>query len=133
MKRFAMTIIALALLPGLSHAELVSPSEVSALGGLSVVVGSAVVIASPFIVVGEVLDASSSGNNVRVQVKTEQGKAETVELPKAAVAKANLQPGDKLTVKPVKSGAILAKNETPIAFLVTPENAKLSHSHALAH
>ena len=49
-----------------------------------------------------------------------------------AVAKANLQPGDKLTVKPAKSGAVLAKNDTPIAFLVTPENAKLSHSHELA-
>jgi hypothetical protein len=137
MKRLAAILVVSvsvsALLPGLSHADsVIKASEASALGGLSVLVGSAVVIASPFIIVGEVLDASTTGNRVAVRVKTDAGKQETIELPKEAVAKADLRPGDKLTVKPAKSGAVLAKNDTPIAFMVTPENAKLSHSHELA-
>lgn len=133
MKRFAALLIAASLLPAVSHADsVVKASEASAVGGLSVMIGSVVVIASPFIIVGEVLDASARGNRVAVRVKTDKGAQETIELPKEAVAKADLQPGDKLTVKPAKSGAVLAKNDTPIAFMVTPENAKLSHSHELA-
>lgn len=135
MKRFvAVTLLACSLAPALSHAQhsTANASQFSAMGGLSMLVGSAVVIASPFIIVGEVLDASTTGKRVTVRVKTDQGKQDTLELPKEAVAKANLQPGDKLTVKPAQAGAVLAKNDTPIAFLVTPENAKLSHSHELA-
>ena len=132
MKRFAATILVLALAPGLSHAGDVGSSELSAGGAYSIVLGSALIIASPFVLVGDIVDASTKGNRVAVRVKTDQGRQETLELPKEATAKANLQPGDKLTVTPAKSGAILAKNDMPIAFVVTQENAKLSHSHELA-
>jgi hypothetical protein len=134
MKQFAAMLLTLALVPALSHAETTGAkaSEYSLLGGLSVLVASSVIIESPFLVVGKVLDSSSKNNQVDVRVETDQGKAETLALSKDAAAKANLQAGDKLTVKPAKSGAILAKNGTPIAFMVTPENAKLSHSHELA-
>jgi hypothetical protein len=133
MKRLAAMLVVSALMSGACHAQSATrTSEVSALSGLSVMFASAAVIVSPFLIVGEVLDTSTTGNRVAVRVKTDAGKQETIELPKEAVAKANLQPGDKLTVKPAQSGAVLAKNDTPIAFMVTPENAKLSHSHELA-
>lgn len=134
MKSFAAIVLSLALAPSLSHAGSSNPnaSELSAAGGLSVLLGSALVIASPFIIVGEVVDASSKGDRVALRVKTDQGKTDTLELPKDVVAKAQVRPGDKLTVTPSKAGAVLAKNDTPIAFLVTPENAKLSHSRELA-
>jgi hypothetical protein len=134
MKRLAATFFSLALASGLAQAgHAPNASELSTSGSLTVVIGSAIVIAAPFVLVGEVLDASSAANHVTVHVRTGQGQQETIELPKEAVAKAKLQTGDRLTVKPSASGAVLAKNDTPIAFMVQPENAKLSHSHELAH
>jgi hypothetical protein len=133
MKRIAASFLCFALASGLAQAEhSLNASELSLVGGLSVVAGSAVVIASPFILVGEVLDTSTTGNRVKVRVTSDQGRQDTIELPKDAVAKAHLQRGDRLTVKPSASGAVLAKNDIPIAFMVPPENAKLSHSHELA-
>lgn len=133
MKRIAASFLCLALASGFAQAEHSSnASELSGYGGLSIVAGSLFVIASPFLLVGEVVDASTPNNRVAVRVQTDQGKQETMELPKETVARANLQRGDKLTVKPTASGAILAKNDVPIAFMAPPENARLSHSHELA-
>jgi hypothetical protein len=48
------------------------------------------------------------------------------------VQRLNIQPGDQLTTTPKEGGAMLEKQGKPIAFLMAPANANLSHSHALA-
>jgi bifunctional DNA-binding transcriptional regulator/antitoxin component of YhaV-PrlF toxin-antitoxin module len=135
MKRLTAIIVAAAMLPAIASAGSVTKaSEMSAVGGLSVIVGSAAIVAAPVVLVsGIVKSAADASGKVRIEVTTDNGTKETILIPKETVDKAKLQPGDKLTVKPVKSGAILAKNDTPIAYVTSPENAKLSRSHELAH
>lgn len=133
MKRLIALLAAVALAPGMAAAgSTLVPSQMSVLGGMSVVGGSLLVVASPFLLVSNVLVASTKAGQVQVEVTTEKGIKETISLPKETVAKAELKAGDRLTVKPSKAGAVLSKNDVPIAYLVTPENAKLSRSHELA-
>lgn len=137
MKRFISMLAAVAILtPGLAladgHYGSTSPSEMSALGGLSMVYGSLLVVSSPFLVVSNVVEASGKSGKVSVEVTTETGAKETIALPRETVVKAQLAAGDKLTVKPSKAGGLVSKNGVPIAYVVTPENAKLTRSHELA-
>lgn len=137
MKRVIAMLAAVAILaPGMASADSrvgsTSPSEMSALGGLSMVYGSLLVVSSPFLVVSNVVEASEKAGKVTVEVTTENGTKETIALPRETVVKANLVAGDKLTVKPSKAGGLVSKNGVPIAYVVTPENAKLTRSHELA-
>lgn len=132
MKILPALILALTMATPAFADSVTKASQASVLGGLSVVAGSFLVISSPFIVVGGIVNDSAAPGHARVSVTTADGTKEAVSLPQATVAKAKLAEGDKLTLKATKTGAILSKNETPLAYLVTPENAKLSHSHELA-
>lgn len=131
----AMLALSACLAPGLASAGLsrINPSEMSVLGGLYVVTGSLFVITSPLLVVSKVVDASSKAGHVIVEVTTEKGKIEKLELPRETVVKANLTAGDKLAVGTTKAGGLLSKNGVPIAYVVTPENAKLTRSLELAN
>lgn len=131
-QRLIALLTAIALAPAVASASPLQASELSAAAGLSVAIGSLIIVTSPVLIVGEVLRASTKGDKVKVQVTNEAGKADSIELPKAVADQAKLSPGDKLAVKQAKAGAVLSKNDQPIAFLVTPENAKLSRSHELA-
>ena len=135
MKRLTASLFAAVLIPGVVWAggpNGSTASEMSAYGGLSVFIGSAAVITSPVVLVADVVDASVKSSKTSVRVRTEKGETQTIDLPKDTVAKAQLKPGDRLTVKPVKAGTILSKGDEPIAFMVPPENANLAHSHELA-
>jgi hypothetical protein len=133
MKKLAAVLLSVFLLaPTLASADsVIKASELSALGGLSVVAAPLYMLSGAAVLVTSVVTTVVDASKVNVLVTTEKGK-ETITLPKSVVDKANLKAGDQLTVKPTKSGALLSKNETPLAFLVTPENAKLSRSHELA-
>jgi hypothetical protein len=133
MKKLAAVLLSVFLLaPTLASADsVIKASELSALGGLSVVAAPLYMLSGAAVLVTGVVTTVVDASKVNVLVTTEKGK-ETISLPKSVVDKANLKAGDQLTVKPTKSGALLSKNETPLAFLVTPENAKLSRSHELA-
>ena len=133
MKKIAAVLLSVFLLaPPLASADsVIKASELSALGGLSIVAAPLYMLSGAAVLVTGVVTTVVDASKVNVLVTTEKGK-ETISLPKTVVDKANLKAGDQLTVKPTKSGALLSKNETPLAFLVTPENAKLSRSHELA-
>jgi hypothetical protein len=133
MNRIAALLSVLMLAPAIASAgSTIGASELSVLGGVSMVAGPLLVLASPVLLVSNVLEASANAGKIKVEVTTDKGAKETIELPRAVVEKANLKAGDKLSVKPARSGALLSKNGTPLAYMVTPENAKLSRSHALA-
>ena len=133
MKRIVALLVAAALVPSIASAEgRYGGSMASALSTLVVVASPVIVLTSPIIIVNHIVQDSTKRDRVQVQVTTDKGKAETIELPKKVVADAKLTAGDKLTVEQAKSGAVLSKNDQAIAFLVTPENAKLSRSHELA-
>lgn len=133
MKRIVALLAALTLAPAIALASsVVTPSELSALGGLSVVASPLIVLSSPVLLISSVVESSSKTNTARVEVTTDKGAKETISLPKECVDKAKLKAGDKLTVKPTKAGALLSKNDVPLVYMVTPENAKLSRSHELA-
>ncbi|NMM04660.1 AbrB/MazE/SpoVT family DNA-binding domain-containing protein [Polaromonas sp.] len=133
MKKIAAVLLSVFLLaPTIASADsVIKASELSALGGLSLVAAPLYMLSGAAVLVTGVVTTVVDASKVNVLVTTEKGK-ETITLPKSVVDKANLKAGDQLTVKPSKSGALLSKNETPLAFLVTPENAKLSRSHELA-
>lgn len=133
MKKLSVAILSLTMLCSIVHARGPSEgSELSAIGAVSVIGGSMLIVASPFIIVGNILDAAGNSHRVNVNVTTDKGRAETIQLPKEVVAKSGIQQGDKLTVTPKPSGALLSKNDKPVVFLVTPENATLTRSHELA-
>ena len=133
MKKIAAVLLSVFLLaPTIASADsVIKASELSALGGLSLVAAPLYMLSGAAVLVTGVVTTVVDASKVNVLVTTEKGK-ETITLPKSVVDKANLKAGDQLTVKPSKSGALLSKNETPLAFMVTPENAKLSRSHELA-
>ena len=133
MKKIAAVLLSVFLLaPTIASADsVIKASELSALGGLSLVAAPLYMLSGAAVLVSGVVTTVVDASKVNVLVTTEKGK-ETITLPKSVVDKANLKAGDQLMVKPSKSGALLSKNETPLAFLVTPENAKLSRSHELA-
>lgn len=133
MKKIAAVLLSVFLLaPTIAPADsVIKASELSALGGLSLVAAPLYMLSGAAVLVTGVVTTVVDASKVNVLVTTEKGK-ETITLPKSVVDKANLKAGDQLTVKPSKSGALLSKNETPLAFMVTPENAKLSRSHELA-
>lgn len=133
MKKLAAILLSgFLIVPVIASADsVIKASELSALGGLSIVAAPLYMLSGAAVLVSGVVTTVVDASKVNVQVTTEKGK-ETLTLPKSVVDKANLKAGDQLTVKPTKSGALLSKNETPLAFLVTPENAKLSKSHELA-
>lgn len=115
-----------------AHAE-VGGSKLSTLAGLSVIGGSMLLIASPFIVIDRAVTASTvNGNHMELHVSNDQGVKETIHVPKDVCDRANLQPGDKLTVTPNATGALLSKEDKPVAYLVNPDNARLTRNHALA-
>lgn len=133
MKRTALIFSACLVLPVLAFAQNNRGlSEHSLLGSMYVAAVPLSVLVVSSVVVSNILNDSVDPNKVRVEVGTDKGGKETISLPKSIVDKAKLKEGDQLTVKPTRSGAMLSKNETPIAYLVTPENAKLSRSHELA-
>lgn len=139
-KHLALLLSAFLLAPTIASADSVTQaSQLSAIGGLSLVAAPVVLLSVPVVLVSGVLEASAAASNasaeaskVRVEVTLDKGGKETIYLPKTIVDKADLKAGDRLTVKPTRSGALLSKNEMPLAYLVAPENTKLSRSHELA-
>jgi bifunctional DNA-binding transcriptional regulator/antitoxin component of YhaV-PrlF toxin-antitoxin module len=108
-------------------------SELSTLGTVSVIGGSMVLVASPFIIVGEILTGSSTdGRNVEMRVTTDKGQTETIKLPKETCDKVGIKQGDRLQITPNAAGALISKENQPVAYLVTPDNANLSRNHELA-
>lgn len=133
MKNIIALLTALALAPAISTASPFSnPSEMSVYGGISMVGGSLLVLTSPFLIISNVAENSEKGGKVKVEVTNPDGAKDHIALPAETVAKANLKAGDRLTMKPTKAGGILSKNDVPVAYVVTPENANLSRSHELA-
>jgi bifunctional DNA-binding transcriptional regulator/antitoxin component of YhaV-PrlF toxin-antitoxin module len=107
-------------------------SELSAIGTVSVIGGSLLVVASPFILVGEIVTNASDKRSVDIRVTTDKGQTETIQIPKETCDKVGIKQGDKLKVTPNATGALISKGEKPVVYLVTPENAKLSRNHELA-
>jgi hypothetical protein len=133
MKKLSAATLSLALLCSAAHARSPSEgSELSVIGTVSVIGGSMMIVASPFIIVGNILEAAGNSQRVNVNVTTDKGRTETIQLPKEVVAQSKIRQGDKLSVTPKASGALLSKNDKPVVFLVTPENATLTRSHELA-
>jgi hypothetical protein len=129
----ASLLVALASTGALAHAGGSTLSEISTLGAASVVTGSVILVASPFIVISKAVTGSAANRtHVDLQVTNDKGHTETIKLPKETVAKAGLKEGDKLKVTPNKTGALLSKGDQPVAYLVTPENAQLTRSRELA-
>jgi carbamoylphosphate synthase large subunit len=90
-------------------------------------------IASPFIVINNVVAGSTKdGRHVELHVSNDKGEKETIEVPKEVCDRAGLKPGDTLSVTPNATGALLSKADQPVAYLVTPDNARLTRNHALA-
>ncbi len=133
MRNISVLLSVLMLLPGLASADsLVRGSEASVAGVGSLVIGSGLILSSPFLVVKDVLASAADSSKVTVTVTTEKGATETIALSKDTVTKANLKAGDKLTVKPTAAGAVLSKDEAVLVFVAKPGNTKLSRSHDLA-
>lgn len=130
--KIAAATLAASLSCGAVHAE-IGGSNLSTLAGLSVIGGSMLMIASPFIVIDRAVTASTvNGNQMELHVCNDKGQKETIYVPKEVCDRADLKPGDKLTVTPNSTGALLSKEDKPVAYLVTPENARLTRNHALA-
>jgi hypothetical protein len=108
-------------------------SELSAVGSVSVIGGSMMLIASPFIIVGEIVTGSSTdGKNVEMRVTNNKGQTETIKVPKETCDRVGIRQGDRLTVTPNATGALISKDSQPVAYLVTPDHANLSRNHELA-
>lgn len=117
---------------GLTSANARGLSELSAIGSVSVIGGSMLVVASPFLLIGEVVTNASNSSNIDIRVTTDKGQTETIQIPKDAYEKVGIKQGDKLKVTPNATGALVSKDDKPVLYLVTPEHAKLSRNHELA-
>ncbi|MDO8414812.1 MAG: STM0539 family protein [Agitococcus sp.] len=134
MNRIAIFLTSLSLFSSAAIADSVTrASQASALGGLSMVTGSLGVMASPIILVSDVLDTVVKSSTMRVEVTTATGAKEIIVLPRGIVEKTQLKKEDELAMQPAKSGALLTKNGVPLAYVVTPANANLTRSYELAH
>jgi hypothetical protein len=138
MKHIAALLALLALTPALASADSVQgQSEHSVLMGVAVVVASSMIVVVPSVVVLDVtgLVANSiaqKSRQVNVTVASDKGLKEKIAIPAEAAAKCQLKAGDKLTVKQTPTGALLSKGDTPLVYMVTKENARLSRSNELA-
>jgi hypothetical protein len=76
--------------------------------------------------------ASNNSNYMRVRATDHEGRPQVVEIPRATAQQLDIRPGDQLTTTPKEGGAMLEKQGKPVAFLMAPANANLTHSHELA-
>ena len=116
-----------------SSAQSTSASTDSVLVTASVGVGGSLILTAPlWLSVSAVEASSNNSNNMRIRATDHEGRPQVVEIPRTTVQQLNIQPGDQLTTTPKEGGAMLEKQGKPIAFLMAPANANLSHSHELA-
>lgn len=137
MKKTALILVLLATICSTANAgewstARMNPSEYSLLGGVSVVAGTLLIVTSPFILVSSIVESSTNKTRVDVYVKNDKDQEDKISLSKETVLKADLHPGDRLSITPAKTGAILSKNNQPVLFMVKPENTHLTRSHELA-
>ncbi len=138
MKRILIITMLVALTPfsvaqGQNNFSNTNPSEVSLIGGLIAVSVSVIIIEAPFLIISSISRSQNDPGKVNVVAKAGNGEATTLLLTSDLVSKTNLRQGDQLTVKRTKTGAILSKQNTPVAYLVSSANSTLSHSNELSH
>ncbi len=134
-KLVAITLTSLAALscPAASFAQSTAASAESVFITASVGVGASLVLTAPLILsVQAVETASRNSNNMRIRATDHEGRAQVVEIPRATALQLDIHPGDQLTTTPKEGGAMLEKEGKPVAFLMAPANANLTHSHELA-
>jgi hypothetical protein len=136
MKPIAVVLAIATLMPALASADSAKgASDLSLEATASVVVVSALLILLPFATVSEVKKAVSGSaakvQQVDVTVTNEKGARENVAVPADAAARAQLKAGDRLTIRKTAAGALLSKGDTPLVYMVTKEDARLSGSHEL--
>jgi len=134
-KLFSITFTSLALLSycAASAAQSTAASRDSVFVTASVGVGASLVLATPLILSVQAIETvSNSSNNIRIRATDHEGRPQVVEIPRVTAQQLDIHPGDQLTTTPKEGGAMLEKKGKPVAFLMAPANANLTHSHELA-
>ena len=116
-----------------SSAQSTAASRDSVFVTASVGVGASLILTAPLLLsVQAVETASNNSNNMRIRATDHEGRPQVVEIPRATAQQLDIRPGDQLTTTPREGGAMLEKQGKPVAFLMAPANANLTHSHELA-
>jgi hypothetical protein len=129
----SVTSVALLSYAATSFAQSSAASRDSVFVTASVGVGASLILTAPLLLsVKAVETASNNSNYMRVRATDHEGRPQVVEIPRATAQQLDIRPGDQLTTTPKEGGAMLEKQGKPVAFLMAPANANLTHSHELA-
>jgi hypothetical protein len=135
LRLIAITFTSLAVLgcPAGAFAQSTAASAESVFITASVGVGASLVLTAPLILSVQAVETSArNSNNMRIRATDHEGRPQLVEIPRSTALQLDIHPGDQLTTTPKEGGAMLEKEGKPVAFLMAPANANLTHSHELA-